>query len=229
MTGKTHRVGGMLCVLGCFSLMESKGMLLKNVDPILQLAVMYPFAIYGSIFPDLDHDAHSIPSKDIVSVAVNKVLHASGWLNDILGNKSEKGILSILDAKHRSWQTHSDLFLILLLYGIYWVLSRSGIGSVESTIFVLLGEGFLLGVVSHLILDMLTPEGVWFISSVALKKITRTKKVFPQKISFVPNIKFFSTSGPWETLVRRILWGICALLFVRLIYLISPYRIVFSF
>ena len=75
MTGKTHRVGGMLCVLGGFTYLESKGLLLRNVNPLLQLTVMYPFALYGSIVSDLDHNANSIPSKDIVSIAINRVLH----------------------------------------------------------------------------------------------------------------------------------------------------------
>lgn len=228
MTGKTHRVGGMLCILGCFSLMEHEGLLLKGVDPILQLTVMYPFAIYGSIFPDLDHDIHSIPSKDIVSVAVNKVLHVGGWAQKKLGY-SDKGIFGILNAKHRSWQTHSDLFLILLLYGIVKVLNQGGINAVENTIFLLVGEGFLLGVLSHLVLDMLTPEGIWFMSFKILKKVFKIKKLVPQKISFVPDSSFFRTGGYWETLVRNILWFICGILFIRLLYLMSPYRIVFNF
>ena len=40
MTGKTHRVGGMLCVLGGFTYLESKGFLLINVNPLLQLNFM---------------------------------------------------------------------------------------------------------------------------------------------------------------------------------------------
>ena len=36
MTGKTHRVGGMVCVLGGFTYLESKGLLLRDVNPLLQ-------------------------------------------------------------------------------------------------------------------------------------------------------------------------------------------------
>ena len=82
MTGKTHRVGGMIWVLGGFTYLESKGLLLRNVNPLLQLTVMYPFALYGSIVSDLDHNANSIPSKDIVSVAINRVLHLTSGLKE---------------------------------------------------------------------------------------------------------------------------------------------------
>lgn len=225
MTGKTHRVGGMLCVLGGFSILESKGMLLTNVNPVLQLVVMYPFAIYGSIFPDLDHGRHSIPSEDIVSVAVNRVLHAGSV---IPGNDKEGSIASILNAKHRSWQTHSDLFLALILWCMYEVLTSGRIGSSEYTILLLVGMGFLFGVVSHLVLDMLTPEGVWLVTTTVLKKVTRCKKLIPQKISFVPNTSFFRTDGMWERVVRRVLWLICSLLFIRILYLMSPYRVIIN-
>ena len=60
MTGKTHRVGGMLCVLGGFTILDSKGMLLGNVSPMIQLVMMYPFALYGSVVSDLDHHVKSI-------------------------------------------------------------------------------------------------------------------------------------------------------------------------
>lgn len=226
MTGKTHRVGGMLCVLGGFSYLESKGLLLRGVNPILQLTVMYPFALYGSIVSDLDHNANSIPSKDIVSVAINKVLHLTSMINDVSGNKT--GISSILDAKHRSWQTHSDLFLVALLYALYGLISQSKLATAESVIISLVGMGFVLGVISHLVLDMLTPEGVWSIVLIGVGKATKTGKIVPKKISLVPDTSFFRTGGAWETLIRSILWGICAILFIRIVYLMMPYRLVFN-
>lgn len=228
MTGKTHRVGGMLCVLGCFSYLESRGLLIKNVDPVLQLAVMYPFALYGSIFPDLDHGEDSIPSKDIVSIAINKLLHATGWINDRFFNGNNR-IFGILDARHRSWQTHSDLFLLLLMLLMIGVSRKSGISSTEFIIWVLLGEGFLLGVVSHLLLDMLTPEGIWCTISLIARNILNLRLPLPRKLSLVPDTRFFRTGGAWESIVRRILWCCCIILFLRLLFLMSPYRITFNY
>lgn len=225
MTGKTHRVGGMLCVLGGFTYLESKGLLLRNVNPLLQLTVMYPFALYGSIVSDLDHNANSIPSKDIVSVAVNRVLHLTSGLNESTGGRNK--VFGILDAKHRSWQTHSDLFLVALMYALYQMVMETKLATVESVIWSLVGMGFILGVISHLVLDMITPEGIWSILLVGVGRVTGSK-VMPKKLRLVPDSKFFSTGGPWESLVRNILWICCVVLFIRLIYLMTPYRITFN-
>lgn len=225
MTGKTHRVGGMLCVLGGFTYLESKGLLLRNVNPLLQLTVMYPFALYGSIVSDLDHNANSIPSKDIVSVAINRVLHLTSGLNESTGGRNKA--FGLLDAKHRSWQTHSDLFLVALMYALYQMVMETKLATVESVIWSLVGMGFILGVISHLVLDMITPEGIWSFILVGISKVTG-KKLIPKKLRLVPDSKFFSTGGPWESLVRNILWICCVVLFIRLIYLMTPYRITFN-
>lgn len=225
MTGKTHRVGGMLCVLGGFTYLESKGLLLRNVNPLLQLTVMYPFALYGSIVSDLDHNANSIPSKDIVSIAINRVLHLTSGLNESTGGRNK--VFGILDAKHRSWQTHSDLFLVALMYALYQMVMETKLATVESVIWSLVGMGFILGVISHLVLDMITPEGIWSILLVGVGRVTGSK-VMPKKLRLVPDSKFFSTGGPWESLVRNILWICCVVLFIRLIYLMTPYRITFN-
>lgn len=225
MTGKTHRVGGMLCVLGGFTYLESKGLLLRNVNPLLQLTVMYPFALYGSIVSDLDHNANSIPSKDIVSVAINRVLHLTSGLNESTGGRNK--VFGLLDAKHRSWQTHSDLFLVALIYALYQMVMETKLATVESVIWSLVGMGFILGVISHLVLDMITPEGIWSFILVGISKVTG-KKLIPKKLRLVPDSKFFSTGGPWESLVRNILWICCVVLFIRLIYLMTPYRITFN-
>lgn len=225
MTGKTHRVGGMLCVLGGFTYLESKGLLLRNVNPLLQLTVMYPFALYGSIVSDLDHNANSIPSKDIVSVVINRVLHLTSGLNESTGGRNK--MFGLLDAKHRSWQTHSDLFLVALMYALYQMVIETKLATVESVIWSLVGMGFILGVISHLVLDMITPEGIWSFILVGISKVTG-KKLIPKKLRLVPDSKFFSTGGPWESLVRNILWICCVVLFIRLIYLMTPYRITFN-
>jgi membrane-bound metal-dependent hydrolase YbcI (DUF457 family) len=227
MTGKTHRVGGMLCVLGGFAYLENKGMLLQNVNPVLQLTIMYPFALYGSIFSDLDLNDNVMPSKDIVSVAINKILHLTSNINKNTGEST--GVFAVLDAKHRSWQTHSDLFLALLVYGLYKLLTGSYVNSVEAAMVSLVGVGFILGVISHLILDLLNPDGIWSIVLVLVGTVTGRSKKMPKKISLVPKTKFFNTGGAWESGVRGILWTACGILFVYIVYTLIPYRIVFNF
>lgn len=226
MTGKTHRVGGMLCVLGGYSMLQSKGMLLANVSPLVQLVVMYPFAIYGSIVSDLDHHWQSAPSKDVVSLAINKILHLTSRITDNMNEKSTSyKLLSIFDAKHRSWQTHSDLFLILMVV-ISSGMVNTDVSSANSVIIRLVSMGLILGIISHLILDMLTPEGIWCIISTTIRNVTG-KKIFPQKISLVPNSKFFRTGGEWENIVRWIMWVICLVLFLKIVLAMSPYSLTF--
>lgn len=216
MTGKTHRVGGMLSALAGFTILESKGLMISGVNPLLQLTIMYPFAIYGSVFSDLDHNPNSIPSKDLVSVAVNRLLHLS---------EATKGPLSVFNARHRSWQTHSDLFLFVVI-ALFSALMSNNSGTANGIILQLVGMGFLLGVISHLILDMLTPEGIWCFGLVLLGKATKSDKT---KIRLVPKSHFFSTGGNWEDFVRAFMWFICILLLIRVIYVMQPYRINFNF
>lgn len=226
MTGKTHRVGGMLCVLGGYALLESKGMLLGNVSPTLQLVVMYPFALYGSVVSDLDHDWHSVPCRDVVSLGINKLLHLTSGVRDTIGDRgSLSKALSIFDAKHRSWQTHSDLFLFLMIVAMSNLMGSST-NSVDIAIIRLIFTGLIMGVISHLFLDMLTPEGIWSFITLFLRSVTG-KKVFPDKISLVPDSKFFRTGGAWEGIVRRVLWVLCLILFLRILISISPYSISF--
>lgn len=224
MQGNTHRVGGMLCALAGYSLLESKGMLIGNVSPLLQLTVIYPFALYGSTFPDLDHHSESAPSKDIVSVIVNRVLHLTSGIRKSTGKSNP--VLKIFDAQHRSWQTHSDLFLLICIALSAFLIGSSSVDA-NGIILKLVAVGFILGVISHMILDMLTPQGIWSVVLVGISKVLGFKK-FPQKISLVPKAKFFSTGSKWEDLIRYLMWIVCFILLARILYLMSPYRINFS-
>lgn len=224
MTGKTHRVGGMLCCIAGYSVLQDKGMLINNVSPLLQLTVMYPFAIYGSVVSDLDHNWHSAPCKDIVSFGINKLLHLTTGLRQKTGKSIP--VLNVFDAQHRSWQTHSDLFFILACYLSYILLNATSL-TANGIVVNLVATGLILGIASHLFLDMLTPEGIWSILLTILSKIFKIK--LPSKVHFVPKSKFFATGGKWEDLVRNIMWVICFILIIRLVYIISPYKISFNF
>lgn len=241
MTGKTHRVGGVLSVLSGFLLLDSNGMLLSNINPAIQLVAMYPFAIYGSTFSDLDHNWDSSPSKDVVSYVINKSLHLTTKVVNTLGEDSKVSkVLSIFNARHRSWQTHSDLFLFLMVC-LCLSLFSSNANMIDVEILRLISSGFTLGVISHLILDMITPEGIWSILLVAINKLInifshssrkfrrlRKRKIFTEKLSLVPNTEFFRTGGTWETLIRSIMWAVCLILLFKVIYNFCPYTISFN-
>lgn len=219
MEGKTHRLGGVLCALIGYSVLDSKGLLIDGVNPLLQLTVFYPFALYGSVVSDLDHGWQSAPAKDPVSFVINKVLHLTTGIRKKTGRKVSP--LGIFDAKHRSWQTHSDLFLAVLVSLFVWMLNGS-VDGINGVILRLVATGFIMGVISHLILDSLTPEGIWFI----IPSIIRRKKV---TFRLVPKSKFFSTGGSWESLVRFLIVVAIIVVACRIIYLASPYRVHFNF
>lgn len=233
MEGKSHRVGGVLAALSGYYILQDRGFLIEGVTPLVQLAIIYPFSIVGSLLPDQDHHEESAPMKDVISMTFCKILHLTtktrkrmlkngvnqkNWLYRALG---------LFDAKHRSWQTHSDLSFILFCWLLVVIIGGSGgLLTAEGIIIKLISMGLVLGLVSHLILDTLTPSGVWCLLFVGINKLIG-KKILPEKIRFVPNNPFFSTGGKWESLWR---WGmgvVSFLLFFYILYNMLPYQLEF--
>lgn len=247
MQGNTHRLGGVTAALGGFIVLDHYSLTLDDVNPLLQLAVVYPFAIYGSTCSDLDHHEGSIPSRDVFSLAVNKVLHLgtkprrrmakNRALRKTLGYK----FLGLFDAKHRAWQTHSDLTFVTVL-ALLWYLCFSGYSPLMGTdraITALILTGLALGILAHIFLDGITPEGIWWITGVVINRIFR-RKILPEKVGLVPRkpvmvkgpkgdpVSYFATGGPWENLVNRLLKAVTWVIFFYIIYLSQPYRIEFE-
>lgn len=219
MTGVTHRAGGMLMSVVGFWALKQNGLLLPDVNEGLQLLVMYPFTMWGSVMSDLDHHWESAPAKDTASWCINKVLHLTTPFrkktesNGVIKKSPLYHAAGIFDASHRSWQTHSDLTLASIVLLLWAVLSgRIGVGFsiVDVSILALVLTGICLGVVAHLILDMLTPQGVWctvFVGINKLLSLAMRKRVtlLPEKIHFVPHANFFATGGAWESIICKIL------------------------
>ena len=219
MTGETHRAGGILCTMVGFLLLRHNNLLMPDVNEFVQLAVIYPFAKWGSIASDLDHHWESCPEKDPPSWLVNKALHLTTPLvKSMEEHKVDKKtmgyrIAKFLSASHRSWQTHSDLTLFSVLFLLWAVMTnffKWHITSIDVCILSLILTGISIGIVAHFILDMITPEGVWFSGGVLLNrllsKISKKKvRLFPEKIHFVPKLKCFATGGSWEMFVRKLL------------------------
>lgn len=173
MLGKTHHAGGTFAALLAFEVMRNKGWMIPECNEFVQLLIMYPFASFGSIFPDLDHGPDTIPSKDPVAMGINKILRLTG-------------------SKHRSWQTHSILVtggFCLLLFALVF-LGNTYIGldnSIDWACLRLATIGFICGVVSHLVLDAFTTAGI---------------HIWPGlKLRFVPKTSAFATGGTWEKIV----------------------------
>lgn len=233
MEGKSHRVGGVLAALGGYYILKEQRFLIEGVTPLVQLAIIYPFSIVGSLLPDQDHHKESAPMKDVISLTFNKVLHLTTKLRKGMraSGVSEKNwwyrVLGIFDAKHRSWQTHSDLsFALMCLFLLHLMSGSGGVLTAEGIILKLISMGLVLGLISHLILDMLTPSGVWCLAFVGVNRLVG-HRILPEKIRFVPNRKFFSTGGRWEEWWRFGMGVVSFLLFFYILYTMLPYKLDF--
>ena len=196
MTYETHRVGGFLTTMLGFELLRQHGMLLPDISPLLQLAIITPFSSWGSTASDLDHHWESVRDKNPVNWVVHKVLH-------------------LTRPHHRSWQTHSFFTLLVLFSGLMVIWNRAdGLGGFNATdmkLLLLMSVGVTFGVLGHFIMDMLTPEGI-----IVYGKI---------KLRLVPSSGLFATGGNWEAIVRWALWTITGILALRFCYIEYLYKI----
>lgn len=173
---RTHKAGGALAMVVAFEAMRKHGMLIPDINPYIQLLVMYPASSWGSTAPDLDHHWGSVKEKTPFNMLVHKILH-------------------LTEPAHRSWQTHSILVtggLCALLYSlVMWgdkIWGTGSLGSFDWIIIRLVTVGFLVGVASHLFLDCMSTAGIW-------------SHPGGFKIRIVPHSSFFATDSKWETFV----------------------------
>lgn len=189
MTYKTHKVGGAVAMLLAFEIMRTKGWVAPNINELVQLAVMYPAASWGSTALDLDHHINSVKEQTPFNLLCHKLLH-------------------LTHPKHRSWQTHSVLLLtaiciVLMLVINYVNIKHGSLGSFEWLYLRFILMGAWVGAMSHLFLDLITVQGVYL----GIKK----------KFRLVPRMKFFTVDGGWEEFVRGVLYAIVVLLFLNIL------------
>jgi len=215
MTGKTHRAGGFLCSVVGFAILRENNLLLPNVNLCLQWLMMYPFCMWGSVASDLDHIWSYSPMKDPPSYIVNKLLHLTAPIQrscELAGDESS-GLYKVartLNANHRSWQTHSDLTLLLLFTIVNIILNNSlGLGAVDVTLLRFVVLGVSIGMIAHFILDMLTTDGIKSVLLIligrVLRRVSPSIRHLPETIRFVPRWHCFRTSGSWEVFIGKIL------------------------
>ena len=253
MTGKTHRMGGMLMSVVGFEMLRRNGLLMADVNEAIQWLAIFPFCYWGSTASDHDQNWESCPSRDPISWGLHKALHITEplytTLNSRLTGKQKRTSFTYkfaraFNARHRSWQTHSDLTLIAILYLLHLVMTGQVpmLSAKDMLIATPILTGLCLGIASHLLLDMLTPEGVWCSIMVLLNKFIFRGKLphWMEKWHFVPNWKVFHTGSTWEEFVYKVLRVLTYLAFIYLVLTIFfadrinslmsliPYRIEFT-
>lgn len=189
MLYKTHKAAGVLTCLVAYDILSRRGMLAPNIEPLVQLAVIYPACSWASTAPDLDHALTNVKEQTPINILINKLLH--------IGRCS-----------HRSVQTHSVLFtgsFCLLLYGMVYLMGYMGLDDNSRGLLQLMVMGVSLGVLSHLVMDSLSTDGIWLVPKV--------------KFRLVPKRRAFGTGGKWESFV-------CVLLYIAIVYMVV--HLVFS-
>lgn len=155
---------------------------------------MHRSGVHSRIYDksEIDHHWGSVKEKTPFNFAVHKLLHLS-------------------NPHHRSWQTHSLLvtggacFLLWSLVN-FWVALY---GNTFTLVFLrLCSIGLIVGVLSHLILDVLTTAGIHTIPG--------------KKIRLVPKSSTFATGTKWEGIVFKLLMlGILCILCYEIYTIIS--------
>lgn len=143
MLGKTHVLGGMSCCLATFVLMEHEGMLIPEVNELLQLGVALPYAVWASTLPDRDQDNKYKAEENPINLAVQKFFR-------------------FLNVPHRGAISH--LYPTIIVYAILIYLFRCALisPSISSNlcIAILITVGISSGLLSHTILDCFTMQGI---------------------------------------------------------------------
>lgn len=215
MEGKTHRIGGTVCAMAGFVTLKDSGYLLSSelISPALQFLVIYTAGIYGGMWPDNDHHWESSPLKDPASWLQNKLMHIANApykrLDEKMSSEQKKRsmlykTLKFMRCIHRSWQTHSEFTLLMILWLMMSPTLLGFTGRFDSVLWLLIVTGFGLGVISHIILDMLTTEGVRFALGVFIKVFFPSVPIFTT-IRLVPGISAFKTGSEWEMAIRKAL------------------------
>lgn len=187
MTEKTHAVGSLVFATGAFLIMDKCNMLDTQIVKIAQYGIITPYALWGTQIPDFDQDN---PNR-IVTNPVNRLI---------------MDLFKVLGAKHRGIISH---VLPIFLSGIVCLLMQLsiitfGMHKLSLDVLHLMLLGLFLGLLSHLILDMCTKDGIY---------------VCGKRVALVPKTDIFKTGSPYEKTFRSVLYIVCCILCIFCIIL----------
>lgn len=144
MTGRTHRIGGLCTGILISNLYIGTNLTSNN----LKLSLLFTGAcVLGSLIPDIDHRGSTISNKNMATKTVSNIISLFG----------HRGI------------THTPIIYILLLLLPSIFFSR--LENPFELYTYILSMGCIIGAFSHLILDLLTVEGIPLFFPLSIKKV----------------------------------------------------------
>lgn len=224
MQRDTHRMGGMFFSAVGFVLLKDNGLLLQDVNLFTQWLLIYPFCQWGSTSLDLDHHWASCPSKDYPSYMINKALHLTRPIEKKTESNKSSNIYKLshaLNARHRSWQTHSEFILVILLLVMSSLMHGRffNLGAVDVAVLRLALTGLCLGTIAHLFLDMLTTDGIHLlVGKIVNKLLFKGNHVLPEHLRLVPKKVHFFSSEKWEKIAYKIMRLLTVLSVIYMLY-----------
>lgn len=141
MLYKTHIAGGL--ALGYIAF-NNIAMLNVDISDSKSLIIVTSGLMLGSLFPDIDH-RNSYLSRKVkpISCITSKIF------------------------RHREF-THSIVGTILMSYLFYLLLGKFNINPIYANVFI---KAFTIGIISHILLDMMTVSGVVLFYPLYKKKV----------------------------------------------------------
>lgn len=182
MTGKTHVVGGNVFALGSYILMKKTGLLVDSVWEPLQLGIILPYATWASTLPDLDQNNKNRVETNPVNTAI-------------------QDLFRVIQAGHRSVKSHVAPCIIVGVLCVMSILGKSffNLNQISTNILFLVLTGLFCGLLSHLILDLCTSDGI---------------VIAGKRIALVPKNPVFGTGTKYESIYRRICYVLSCLLLI---------------
>lgn len=224
---KTHRVGGLLGGLVGYTLLKQGNLLMKDVFGLSLLIITYFSSLYGTCIPELSHrNWCDIPYKGILSWLLWKIFSLPVTIIALIQQNRGKSSIKTatnLNIDSGKWVTHSDIFLCLSMVVIFNLLSFKP-NSIDSCLLISICVGLLCGVVSHLLVDVLSGDGIYSLLLFARRVLNKGKGEV--KFKFQPK---GINSKVWRNIVTYLIIFLSIFLLIRLVYLCQPYRIVLSF
>lgn len=189
MLGRTHTTAGVLAgtVLFGISTVIFKSNL-KTEEDLTIIMMVYGVpgtigAVMGSKFPDIDHPESKI-NRGIIGIFTSLLQLILYYFASLLPDKQEETARKLLG--HRGI-THSFFMCVLISY-IFFV-AHGVVPKKWSVVYIFFAVGFVLGMLTHLLLDIFTVQGICIFSPFWNEKISlgsiKTGKKTERRIHFL--------------------------------------------